>query len=210
MGVIQGHAKKLEKSVQGEDATWRLQTIQEQIGRISRIIQVLLNMARPRASRRQPVELGPLLERTLSFVSEKLARRHIEVTTSLEATRSVVGDAERLQQLFLNLFLNAADAMAEGGRLRISLCEDDGQAQIRVADTGSGIRAQDLPQIFDPFFTTKPAGEGNGLGLMVCKGIVADHGGVIEAESEVGQGTEFRIRIPLAGVVPSATRPDPA
>jgi signal transduction histidine kinase len=205
MGVIQGHAKKLEKSVLGEDATWRLQTIQEQIGRISRIIQVLLNMARPRPSRRQPVDLQPLLERTLSFVSEKMSRRHIEVSTDFSPAGSVMGDAERLQQLFLNLFLNAADAMAEGGELRIALCEDDGRVVIRVADTGAGIRPQDLSQIFDPFFTTKPAGEGNGLGLMVCKGIVGDHGGVIEASSGVGEGTEFRIQLPLAGAPPEAT-----
>ena len=205
MGVIQGHAKKLEKSVQGDDAIWRLQTIQEQIGRISRIIQVLLNMARPRPSRRQPVDMAPLLERTLSFVSEKLSRRHIEVSTDLADTRSVMGDPERLQQLFLNLFLNAADAMPDGGELQVTLHEQDDQIVIRVADTGSGIRPQDLSQIFDPFFTTKPAGEGNGLGLMVCKGIVGDHGGVIAAASEVGQGTEFRIQLPPAGEGPIAS-----
>ena len=87
---------------------------------------------------------------------------------------------------------------SEGGELRVSLRAQDGQAEIAVADTGSGIRPQDLAQIFDPFFTTKPAGEGNGLGLMVCKGIAGDHGGVIEASSEPGEGTEFRIRLPLA------------
>ncbi|MGH0031059.1 MAG: protoglobin domain-containing protein [Myxococcota bacterium] len=198
MGVIQGHAKRLEAEVTGEDATWRLQTIQEQIGRISRIIQVLLNMARPRPSRRQPLLLGPLVERTLSFVSEKLARRHIEVVKSIDDVASVSGDPERLQQLLLNLFLNAADAMPDGGELRVTLCEKDGGAEITVADTGTGIRPQDLSQIFDPFFTTKPAGEGNGLGLMVCKGIVGDHGGVIEAASEEGDGTEFRVHLPLA------------
>ncbi|HVH19493.1 MAG TPA: ATP-binding protein, partial [Myxococcota bacterium] len=75
---------------------------------------------------------------------------------------------------------------------------EDGAAQVRVADTGSGIRPEDIDRIFDPFFTTKPAGEGNGLGLMVCKGIVGDHAGTIDVQSTLGRGTEFRIALPLA------------
>jgi signal transduction histidine kinase len=199
MGVIQGHAKMLESKIPDDpDARWRLETIQSQIARISKIIQTLLNMARPRKARRVPVALEPLLDNTLSFVAEKFARHRIEVERDLAPTPSVHGDPERLQQLFLNLFLNAADAMPNGGRLRVSLADaEDGSALVRVVDTGSGIPAEDLERIFDPFFTTKPAGEGNGLGLMVCKGIVGDHGGRIEASSQVGAGTEFRIYLPF-------------
>jgi signal transduction histidine kinase len=110
-----------------------------------------------------------------------------------------MGDPERLQQLFLNLLLNAADAMPEGGRLQVALeAGPDRTALVRVADTGTGIRPEDLEKVFDPFFTTKPAGEGNGLGLMVCKGIVGDHGGSIDVTSEPGVGTEFRVLLPLA------------
>jgi len=199
MGVIQGHAKMLEAKVRDDvDARWRLETIQSQIARISKIIQTLLNMARPRKARRVPVTLEPLLETTLSFVAEKLGRRGIEVERDFAPTPSVQGDPERLQQLFLNLFLNAADAMAKGGRLRVSLGAADGAVEVRVADTGAGIRPEELEHIFDPFFTTKPAGEGNGLGLMVCKGIVGDHGGAIEVSSEVGAGTAFQISLPAA------------
>ncbi|HEX5066696.1 MAG TPA: protoglobin domain-containing protein [Myxococcota bacterium] len=201
MGVIQGHAKMLESKLPAgdADARWRLETIQGQIARISKIIQTLLNMARPRKARRMPVALDALLQASISFVREKLARRHIEVHTELTPLGSVSGDPERLQQLFLNLFLNAADAMADGGRLEIRLEPGtDGNALVRVADTGGGIRPEDLDKIFDPFFTTKPAGEGNGLGLMVCKGIVGDHGGTIEVASEPDVGTEFRIHLPLA------------
>jgi signal transduction histidine kinase len=198
MGVIQGHAKMLEASVEGEDAGWRLQTIQEQIARISRIIQMLLNMARPRRSRRQPVALEPLLETTLSFLSEKLSRRGVEVVREFGPVGSVVGDPERLQQLFLNLFLNAVDAMPDGGLLRVRLAMDDGEVVARVADTGAGIPEADLERVFDPFFTTKPAGEGNGLGLMVCRGIVGDHGGDIEATRRESGGSEFVIRLPAA------------
>jgi signal transduction histidine kinase len=199
MGVIQGHAKLLEPEVSGEQARWRLRTIQEQIARISKIIQTLLNMARPGRRRLVPVALEPLVETTLSFVSEKLERRGIQVLRALDPVPSLVGDPERLQQLFLNLFLNAADAMPRGGELRVSLREREGGAiEVRVSDTGLGIAAADLPRIFEPFFTTKPAGEGNGLGLMVVKGIVTDHGGSIEASSELGKGTEFLVAFPGA------------
>jgi signal transduction histidine kinase len=201
MGVIQGHAKLLESKLPRDDADarWRLETIQSQIARISKIIQTLLNMARPRKARRVPVALDALIQSALSFVGEKLARRGIAVEPVLEPVGSIAGDPERIQQLFLNLFLNAADAMPDGGRLKVALEPDpEGSALVRVSDTGSGIRPEDLDKVFDPFFTTKPAGEGNGLGLMVCKGIVSDHGGSIDVSSEPGVGTEFRIHLPLA------------
>jgi signal transduction histidine kinase len=199
MGVIQGHAKLLESAVEGEDARWRLRTIQQQISRISRIIQTLLNMARPGSSRPMPVALEPLLDGTLSFLSEKLARRRIEVERRYAAVPSIRGDAERLQQLFLNLFLNACDAMPDGGRLGLRLDQDpSGDVCIHVSDTGAGIPEAELPRIFEPFFTTKTAGEGNGLGLMIAKRIVREHGGEIGVESRIGEGTAFRIALPVA------------
>jgi signal transduction histidine kinase len=198
MGVIHGHAKMLESAVKGEDAEWRLKTIQEQIGRISRIIQTLLNMARPRMAQRVPVSLEPLIETTFSFLTEKLARRGIRIERSFKPVSSISGDPERLQQCFLNLFLNAADAMPDGGVLRVGMEETgDGELEIRVADSGTGIPPEDLERIFNPFFTTKEAGEGNGLGLMVCKGIISDHGGSIGVVSTPGTGTEFQIALPV-------------
>jgi signal transduction histidine kinase len=200
MGVIQGHAKLLERAVTDDDAKWRLETIQSQIGRISRIIQALLNIARPRRPRRIPVTLEPLIENTLSFLSEKIHRRGIETELDCSQQTVVDGDPERLQQLFLNLFLNAADAMPKGGILSVSLSvADEGGVEIRVADTGLGIPPRDLERVFDPFYTTKTASEGNGLGLMVCKGIVMDHAGSIEVSSTEGRGTEFRILLPAQG-----------
>lgn len=198
MGVIQGHAKLLEPAVQDESARWRLETIQQQIGRISRIIQSLLNMARPGAGRRQPVSLAPLLDSTLAFLTEKLARRGIEVEREdARPDLAAWGDPERLQQLFLNLFLNAADAMPGGGTLRVtSGPAEDGEVEVRVADTGEGIPDDRVERIFDPFFTTKEAGHGNGLGLAVVQGIVADHGGEIEVARTGPEGTEFRLLFP--------------
>lgn len=200
MGVIQGHAKLLESAVSGESATWRLRTIQDQIARISNIIQTLLNMARPHSdSPRVPVELAPLIENCLGFVSEKLRGREIEVEHRLDDALSVRGDAERLQQLFLNLFLNAADAMPEGGTLAVTASPgEDGLIEVRVKDSGPGIPPDELERVFEPFFTTKAAGEGHGLGLMVAHGIVVDHGGTIEVSSSPGAGAEFAIQMPPA------------
>lgn len=197
MGVIRGHAEALTNAVEGERAHWRLRTILEQIDRISNIIRSLLNIARPREAVVMPVELPNVLDTALAFLSEKLRRRGIEVERRYQAISALQGDPDKLQQLFLNLFLNAADAMPDGGVLSVSVAPGhDGEVEVRVADTGIGISGQDLAQLFKPFFTTKPAGRGSGLGLVVAKGIVADHGGHIEVRSEIGSGTEFAIRLP--------------
>ncbi len=199
MGVIQGHAEMLQSSVSDERGRWRLQTIREQIDRISRIIQTLLNIAKPRPPQRAPVELRETLESCLEFLAVKLQRRGIRLETDLPFAAMLDGDREKLQQLFLNLFLNAADAMPEGGELGVSMRRSDKEGvELRVADTGHGVPASALERVFEPFFTTKPAGEGSGLGLMVAHGIVDQHGGSIEVRSEEGQGTEFRIGFPRA------------
>jgi len=197
MGVIRGHAEALGSAVEGERAQWRLRTILEQIDRISSIIQSLLNIARPHETVRVSVDLAELLDTALAFLSQKLERRGVEVERSYAAVPEIAGDPDKLQQLFLNLFLNAIDAMPEGGTLRIALRADGPDAvEITVADTGIGIAPRDLEQLFKPFFTTKPPGRGGGLGLVVVQGIVADHSGRIDVASEEGRGTVFTMRLP--------------
>ena len=204
MGVIQGHAKLLESTLQksgdniGSSSAWRLQTIREQISRISKIMQTLLNLARPSKAKRVLVDLEPIIEATLSFLGEKISGRDIRVARTLKPVPKVSGDPERLQQLFLNLFLNAADAMPNGGVLGIKLDHSEGApVRVCITDTGVGIAASDLALVFDPFFTSKAAGEGNGLGLMVANNIVSHHDGKIEVTSAVGRGTEFCISLPV-------------
>jgi signal transduction histidine kinase len=198
MGVIQGHAKMLEPSVTGADAKWRLETIQEQIGRITKIIRALLKMSHPeKRSSHGPLRLESVLDTTLSFVSENLFRSNVAVHRAFEPVPDLAGDKERLQQLFLNLFINAIDVMPDGGDLGVSLARAKGGIEVRVSDTGFGISAADLARVFEPFYTTKPTGEGTGLGLMVVRTIVLEHGGEIDVTSTEGSGTEFRIRFPV-------------
>ena len=198
MGVIRGHAEALESAVQGEKAQWRARTIRDQIDRISAIIQSLLNIARPRQAVRVPVDIAEVADTAIAFLSEKLGRRDVTVERHYAAAPSVRGDPDKLQQLFLNLFLNAIDAMPEGGRLRATIrISAAREIEITISDTGTGIAAADLPHVFTPFFTTKPAGRGSGLGLVVAQDIVADHGGQLDVTSAVDRGTTFTIRLPL-------------
>ena len=205
MGVIRGHAEALESAVQGEKAQWRARTIRDQIDRISAIIQSLLNIARPRQAVRVPVDIAEVADTAIAFLSEKLGRRDVTVERHYAATPSVRGDPDKLQQLFLNLFLNAIDAMPEGGRLRATIrISAAREIEITISDTGTGIAAADLPHVFTPFFTTKPAGRGSGLGLVVAQDIVADHGGQLDVTSAVDCGTTFTIRLPLGAQEPAA------
>jgi two-component system, NtrC family, sensor kinase len=102
-----------------------------------------------------------------------------------------------LQQVFLNLFLNARDAMPLGGELKIKTFQKNGELSVEITDNGAGIDEKNLKKIFDPFFTTKPTGKGTGLGLAVCYGIVTGHGGRIEVESNEIEGTTFKVFLPI-------------
>jgi signal transduction histidine kinase len=133
-------------------------------------------------------------------MTEKLRRRNVELECHFNAVQKIEGDHEKLQQLFLNLFLNAIDAMPEGGKLCVCLNPgSDGNVVVDVEDTGVGIKREAATKIFEPFYTTKEAGRGSGLGLMVARGIVHEHDGEIEVTSRPGQGTVFRIEFPARG-----------
>jgi len=109
----------------------------------------------------------------------------------------MLGNPGKLQQIFLNLFLNAKDAMSDGGELRVRVVTVDSKMEITVSDTGMGISQDNVKKIYDPFFTTKVAGKGTGLGLSVSYGIVKEHSGTISVESKLGSGTSFRLEFPL-------------
>lgn len=197
MGVIRGHAEALGGAVEGERAAWRLNMILEQIDRITGIIHALLNMARPpRESLCTSVELSATVDATLAFLTEKLRRRGVSVVKDISDIPEITADPEKLQQVFLNLLINAVDAMPEGGTLSIAFRREGEFAVVGIADTGSGIPSDQIESIFEPFYTTKPAGRGNGLGLVVVKGIMEELSGSIEVVSEEGVGTEFTVCFP--------------
>jgi signal transduction histidine kinase len=206
MNVIQGHAERLESAVSDDRSRWRLRTIRDQIDRITSIIQSLLNMARPKAREHLPVDLNQILEQALAFLTEKFRSRSIHAKLDAHVRAIVTGDAEKLQQVFLNLFINAADAMLEGGELRVEVKPAaEGHVRVGVTDTGQGIPEAILGRIFEPFFTTKEGGRGNGLGLMVASSIVREHAGEIEVQSEIGRGTTFFVDLPYQTLESSRT-----
>ncbi len=206
----------LEETDDCDPATLKkyLAQIDQQTERARTIVRSLLDFSRERAFRKEAVRLKPLVEQTVGFVRGEIAAKSVvqlEIADDLE----VPADAQRLQQVLVNLIRNAMEGLGPDGRIRIAAerlrpsapppgtalgpgCDSRaGMVEIRVADNGPGIAPDILPRVFDPFFTTKDVGHGMGLGLFVAYEIVDEHGGCIAVESTPGQGAHFRIRLPL-------------
>jgi signal transduction histidine kinase len=186
--------------------------IGHEIARIDSLVNQLLRFARPAKPVLKPMHVHEVLEKSLLLVGHRLYQKDIKLTRSWEANVDTIrADADQLEQVFLNFFLNAMDAMKTTGELNVrteirgdedwvsALTQTNGKAheilRITIRDTGEGIRAEDIPHVFDPFFTTKDYG--TGLGLSVVHGIIQEHGGQIEVESELKKGTAFHILLPL-------------
>ena len=180
-----------------------LRLISTQIERISQVLRDMLDFARQRPPARAPLDLASAVESGLRLARFDKAFKRLRVETDFDARAPLVSaDADQLQQVFFNLFLNARDAMPDGGDLRVKTFYDEaaGEVVAEVADTGHGIAPEHRAHVFDPFFTTKPAGAG--LGLAVCYGIVTAHGGRIEVAPGGGAGTTVRVALP-AGEEPA-------
>jgi PAS domain S-box-containing protein len=176
-----------------------LEKIERQTFRAAKIVNGLLNLARPAQVDSGPVDLNAVVNDVLSLLEHQLRTARIQVRKELAPESPIVQGIEyKLQQVFLNLFLNARDAMPRGGWLTIVTRGRGEEAEAEIADTGSGIPAEQLSRIYDPFFTTKEIGKGTGLGLSITYGIVQEHGGAITCDSAVGQGTRFTLTLPLA------------
>jgi two-component system NtrC family sensor kinase len=200
LAVISTYAQMLAKQVsEDEQKSKLLDKIAKQTFRASEIVNSLLNFSRTSTTEFVELDVAKVIQETLNLVEHQLRKSAIEV--KLDAQQGlppVKGNAGKLQQVFLNLFLNARDAMEAGGTLAIRVWSEDGFARIDVADNGQGIQPENLARIYDPFFTTKAARKGTGLGLSVTYGIVREHGGTIEVESRLGAGSRFRVELPLA------------
>ena len=210
LNVIHGRAKLIQRRPEHtEELKKYLGIIVDQTERITKIIQQLLGFVRKKTPDQQPLNVCALLGTTLDFLDYLIQKQEVKVIKDWgKDLPSLVGDPDQLQQAFLNLIINAIQSMPAGGTLGLSASLkmiskqglEEGPKQcieVCVADTGVGMEKEVVQQIFNPFFTTKNTG--TGLGLMVARGIVCDHEGWIEVESEKGKGSLFRVYLPLPG-----------
>jgi len=189
----------LDNAEPDDPRTKVLEKIERQTFRAAKIVNGLLNLARPAQVESGPCDINAVLSDVLSLLEHQLKTGRIQVRKEFASVPPIVQGIEyKLQQVFLNLFLNARDAMPKGGWLTITTHSERGEGVVEIADTGSGIPPEQLSRIYDPFFTTKEIGKGTGLGLSISYGIVQEHNGSITCDSQVGQGTRFTLRLPLA------------
>jgi PAS domain S-box-containing protein len=189
----------LEGAEPDDPKTKVLEKIERQTFRAAKIVNGLLNLARPPQVESGPSDINAVINDVLALLEHQFKTGRIQVRKEFADVAPIVQGVEyKLQQVFLNLFMNARDAMPRGGWLTISTRSERDAAVVEIADTGSGIPAEVLSRIYDPFFTTKEIGKGTGLGLSITYGIVQEHGGTITCDSQAGQGTRFTLRLPLA------------
>jgi signal transduction histidine kinase len=200
LAVISNYIQMLSKQIPGDDPRQKtIEKIVKQTFRASEIVNNLLNFSRIGPAEFVPVNLNSVVEETLSLVQHPFRTARINVIRSLSAgLPPILGSSPRLQQVFLNLFLNARDAMSGGGMLEVRTSAHNGSVEIEITDTGTGISSDHLNRIFDPFFTTKSSGKGTGLGLSVSYGIIQEHTGKVDVRSTPGKGTSFRLEFPAA------------
>jgi len=188
----------LENADPADPRTPLLEKIEKQTFRAARIVNGLLNLSRPdtaEQAERSIVDVNQVIAEVLSLLEHQFEKGSVKIRRELHATPvKVVGFEFKLQQVFLNLFLNARDAMTSGGWLTISTRLEGNEAVAEVSDTGHGIPPEHLARIYDPFFTTKPLGQGTGLGLSIAYGILREHEATIQCDSAPGQGTRFELR----------------
>ncbi len=184
-----------------ENHPWRrdLETIVQQTSRCRNIVKGLLDFARQRKPDKKQWDIHTLIDRTISLVEKQARFQNIQILKDFKTDLpSLFLDGDQIQQVFMNIILNAGDAMAgKAGTLRIKTESRDGKAEISFTDTGPGISRDHLSKLFDPFFTTKETGKGTGLGLAISYGIIQSHGGDIQVESEAGKGATFRVKLPI-------------
>ena len=209
LAVISTYAQMLAKQM-AEDAPQKtviLDKIAKQTFRASEIVNSLLNFSRTSSTSFGDVSINRVIQETLSLLEHQLQKAGVQVKSELDATVPPIhGNTGKLQQVFLNLFLNARDAMTAGGSLEVRTWLENGAVRVEVCDNGPGIAPEHLQRIYDPFFTTKGAQKGTGLGLSVTYGIIQEHGGSIEVTNRPGGGARFRLDLATRTVCPKACK----
>lgn len=200
LNLISGHVQLLESSLEPDSKeAGRLRTVNTQIERIEKIVREMLDSTRFGESVHEPLNMNDLLRKTFDAIEPALDEKDIKLDAHLEDSLPLVSaDADRLQQVFINLISNALDAMRDEGRLTVRTAFADGKVVVVFEDNGVGIDAEARSKIFQPMFTTKKRGRGTGLGLFVVKQIMQEHRAEIAVESESGHGTAFTLKFPIA------------
>jgi two-component system NtrC family sensor kinase len=199
LAVISTYAQMLAKQVaEDEQKSKLLEKIAKQTFRASEIVNSLLNFSRTSTTEFGEVNVNRVIQETLSLLEHQMQKAGLEVLTDFDSDApTIAGNPGKLQQVFLNLFINARDAMRPGGMLKVRTWhEDEGGVQIDVIDTGHGIDPEYIHRIYDPFFTTKGSHKGTGLGLSVTYGIIQEHGGAIKVFNQPGGGARFHLEFP--------------
>ena len=215
-GVLTFSHVLLKDAPDGSQQQADLQTIIDATTRCRDIIRGLLNFSRQSQPRKRPANLNAVLAAALKLTRNQARMHQVQINEDLQPSLpDLVIDPDQIQEVAVNVILNALDAMSEGGKLTVrSRATADGKgrwAEFSIADTGEGIAQENLERIFDPFFTTKPAGQGTGLGLAISYGIITEHDGTIGVSSRPGAGTTITVRLPLITEEPAdeAQGPDP-
>jgi signal transduction histidine kinase len=201
LSVITLQAALIQRQLgaENQEVAQDMSRIIKQGKRIGEMAQNLLEYSRRAPLTREAVDIHQVIEESLAFTSYLLSRQGITVEHHFDCSLPLISiDPAQMEQVFLNLIVNAVQATSYEGRLTVSTRRVGDEVHISFADTGCGIPAENLDKTFEPYFTTKPQGEGTGLGLYVCRNILTKHGGTIEIESEVGVGTTFTIKLPLS------------
>ncbi|MCP3177741.1 ATP-binding protein [Desulfuromonas sp. KJ2020] len=196
LGSIRGTAEILkDETISSEQRSEFADILLREVDRMNHVVADFLQFARPVELGKKPCDLNALLWELVIFTTEECHRAKISVRFDPGDIPSVPVDSDQTRQVFLNLLLNAVQAMADGGALRIATHRLDDSLVVRFVDNGPGIAPEMLPKIFNPFFTTKQTG--TGLGLAISQRIIQVHGGHISVQSRVGQGTTFEVQLPL-------------
>jgi signal transduction histidine kinase len=202
LAIIKNYLLLIRRSLGDKAETGRfVDIVGQEIARIARIVKELLDFQRPNGMVFQKVDVVRLIDEVLLLVGRQLETSRVEVVCRFAAEcPAIEGSPDNLKQVFLNLIINACDAMKDGGRLQIAVEQSGEMVSIRFSDTGPGIPVDVVPRIFEPFFTTKPPGQGTGLGLSVCYGIIKKHRGSITFNNTDSGGC-FEIRLPVVDIL---------
>ncbi|MGD9576703.1 MAG: sensor histidine kinase [Syntrophorhabdus sp.] len=196
---IQGFARRIGTTKDRDKLEKYAEFIEREADRLSRVLTKLLGFSRMDEPKKDLLDMNEIVDDTVMFMEHHLTRfKNVEISVEKKPDLpTVYVDKIHVQQTVVNIIMNAAQAMPEGGRIRIKTGMNDQYVFIAISDTGVGIKEEDFERIFEPFFTTKEKEQGTGLGLSLCKRLIEANAGKIEVESKIGEGTTFTVMIPI-------------